>query len=182
MNGTKPSMVTPALVGGVILGVSSALPILEMLNCACCVLVIGGGVIASYLYIRDYPSHLPPVTYGEGALLGLLTGLIGGVVWAAVDIPLEYIKLQIGLGMMDMSEVHRALDNPEIPPFVREIVTRALQGGLGAGMILFQVITNLIISVIFATLGGILGVALFQKKVPPAPVQAQPQPPAPPTA
>ena len=42
----KPNIVTPALIGGVFLGITSALPILHYINCACCALVIGGGILA----------------------------------------------------------------------------------------------------------------------------------------
>ena len=180
MNEQKPPIVIPALIGGVFLGVTSALPLVEFINCACCALVIGGGALASVLYLRDYPSYLPPVSYGDAAVLGLLTGVIGAFVWTMVDVPLEFFKMQIGLGMMDMAEIREALDDPNIPPALADFLESFLsQGGMTLGMIIFSFIVNVIFSVIFATLGAIIGVAIFQKRpagsVPPA--APGPQPP-----
>lgn len=178
MNDQKPSIVVPALVGGVFLGVTSALPLVEFVNCACCALVIGGGILASFLYLRDYPNYLPPVSYSEAAVLGILTGVIGGLVWTMVDIPLELFKLQLGMGMADMSELSEVLDDPNIPPAAREILENFFaSGALTVGMIFLSVILNLLFGVTFAVIGSIIGVAIFQKR-PAAPVS--PSAPGPP--
>ena len=184
MNGRKPDLWTPALIGGTFLGVTSAIPILEYLNCACCMLVIGGGLLSSYLYLKRYPPELPPVTYGEGALLGLLTGVVGGVVWTLVGVPLQYIKMQLGTGVDELAQIQEALSDPRIPEGVGRILEGLFEGGLlSVGMILISVVRNFVISTIFATLGGILGIALFQKKSvpaatsPPPPSEAPPLPP-----
>ena len=184
--GKNPSKLAPVLIGGVFIGVTSALPILNYLNCACCILVIGGGVLAAYLYLRDYPAQLPRMTYGEGAWLGLQTGLVGGFVWSLVAIPLSYIKLRLGLEIAELAQLEEALSDPEIPPMVREVVQRLLeQGVLTAGVLVVSVILYLVVSCLFATLGGILGVAIFQKKAtPPAAMPIQdpaPTTPAPPS-
>ena len=86
MNPAQPSKTVPILAGGLFLGALSAIPPISFLNCACCILVIGGGFLASYLYMKDYPSDQPRVTYGDGALLGLLAGLFGAVVDTVISI------------------------------------------------------------------------------------------------
>ncbi len=180
MNEQKPPILIPALIGGVFLGVTSALPLIEYINFACCVLVIGGGVLASVLYLRDYPDYLPPVSYADAAVLGLLTGVIGGFVWTMVGLPLEFFKIQIGMGMADMSELSELLDDASIPPALRSLLDDFLaHGGMPLWMVVLSFILNLVRSVIFATLGAIIGVAIFQKKpagsVPPT--APGPQPP-----
>ncbi len=188
MNTQNPSKLAPVLIGGVFIGVTSALPILKYLNCACCGLVIAGGVLAAYCYLRDYPAQLPRVTYGEGAWLGLQTGLVGGFVWTLVAVPLQYIKIRLGLEIAEWVQLGEALSDPEIPPMVRDLVLWLLeQGVLTAGVLLFSVILYFVISALFATLGGILGVAIFQKTTtrPPTsmpvqdPAAATPAPPSP---
>jgi hypothetical protein len=47
MNPAAPKL-QPALFGGLFIGVLSALPIINIANC-CCLWVIGGGVLATYL-------------------------------------------------------------------------------------------------------------------------------------
>ncbi len=180
MNEQKPPIVIPALIGGVFLGVTSALPLIEFINCACCALVIGGGVLASVLYLRDYPDYLPPISYTDAAVLGLLTGVIGGFIWTMVDLPLEFFKMQIGMGMMDISELSEALDDPRIPPALQTFLADFIaHGGMTPGVIIFSFIMNLMFSVIFATIGAIIGIAIFQKRpaasVPPT--APGPQPP-----
>ncbi len=182
---TKPSIVTPALIGGVALGITSALPLVNLVNCACCALVIGGGILASFLYLRDYPPQLPDITYGDGAVLGILTGVIGGFVWAIVDLPLSFLKLRLGTGLGDLSQLHEALSDPNIPPALRDFLINALQGGAGTlGFVIFGVFVNLLVSVIFATIGAIIGIALFKKNrtYTPAPMPGPYPPPGPPRA
>lgn len=169
MNAEKPNRLTPVLIGATFLGVTSALPILEYLNCACCMLVIGGGILASFFYLRGYPPNLPPVTYGESARLGLLTGVAGGMVWTLVGIPLLYIKASMGLGMEETIALEDILSDPEIPEGLRVILEGLFdQGPLSLGIIFISVVTYFLLSTLFATLGGIIGLAIFQKKADPA--------------
>ena len=75
----------PALYGGLFIGVLSALPIVNMGNCCCCLWVVAGGALAVYLRQQNMPYA---VTSAEGALMGLLAGLIGGVIAALISIPM----------------------------------------------------------------------------------------------
>lgn len=175
MDQNKPSMLVPAAIGGAFLGVTSALPLIGALNCACCILVIGGGVLASHFYIRSYPRSLPPVSYGDGALLGVLTGLIGAAVWIAVEIPLELLQLRFlaGRGMMGGGIPEDVLNDPEVPVWLKEFLEGVFQGGgLSVIMIVAIVMSALTTSLIFATVGSILGVAMFgqRTKLPPPPL------------
>jgi hypothetical protein len=157
----KPNMIQAALIGGVFLGVTSALPIIEWFNCVCCLLLMGGGVLASFIYVRDNPIG---VTYGDGALLGLFTGLIGAIVWTVVEIPLTYFQLKFGMGMEDIAELEELLSDPDIPPFLQEFIVSILNSGaISPFLIFFTLFTHLVLAVIFATIGGIIGVALFQR-------------------
>ncbi|MEJ2079030.1 MAG: hypothetical protein P8020_09120 [Acidobacteriota bacterium] len=179
----KPNIVTPALIGGVFLGVTSALPILHYINCACCALVIGGGILASYFYLRDYPPQFPVANYGDAAVLGALTGVFGGIIWAIVALPLSLLELRLGPGMREMEQIRRQLDNPDIPPQVREFIVRLMEGGaFSLGVIVFQLAFDLIISVVFAVIGAIIGFALFQKRPRYTPPAYGPTPPPPPPA
>ena len=49
----------PALLGGVFIGVLSALPIVQLCNC-CCVWIVGGGALAAYLQQQNQPMPLSP--------------------------------------------------------------------------------------------------------------------------
>ena len=182
-----PSKMQPALIGGVILGVLSAVPFVNALNCFCCLWVIAGGVVAAYLYQKESPL---PVQYGDGAVLGLLTGLFGAVVEAIISIPFRLLGAELASG--SIQEALRELEsNPDIPPELVEFIRILMSGGAATGIISLAI--NLVIFAIFATIGAIIGVAIFSRskgdatppptaEAPTAPPPSAPPPPAPPAA
>lgn len=174
MNHDKPSKLAPVLAGGAFLGVTSALPVIGALNCACCLLVVGGGFLSTYLYLRDYPGHLPPATSADGALLGLLSGVSGSFIYTI-------LTALIGLDAGDIRAlVERLQSNPDVPPELIDILEKVQgTGAIGGGVIFAVLLFSLVVFSIFAMVGGILGIAVLQKKPPQAPPQqwSQQQPP-----
>ena len=74
---TKPSYGQPALIGGVVMGVLSALPLVNVFNVCCCGWVICGGVVAAYLLQQNSAEAItPPETTHrqQQALPTLITG------------------------------------------------------------------------------------------------------------
>src|SRR5215217_3548599 len=74
----------PALLGGLIVGLLSAIPIV---NYCCCIWAIGGGGLASYLYIKSSPTK---IAIGDGAMLGGLAGVIGALLYLIIGVPIAY--------------------------------------------------------------------------------------------
>ena len=157
----------PALLGGVFIGVMSALPIINAGNGCCCLWVLAGGALAVYLYQQNSPVSVPAA---EGALLGLLAGLIGGIIWVVLSIPIQML-----LGPMQADWMNQWMaGNDDVPPEAREMLERMMAGGA------FQIIgaiINIITSIIFGMLGGLLGVAIFKKTAPPQPPSVIPHDP-----
>jgi hypothetical protein len=138
----------PALLGGLIVGVLSAIP---FINYCCCIWSIGGGALAAFLYIK---SSSVPVKTGDGAIVGGLAGVVGGIIYLVIGLPIA-----IFFGMAAMEE---QLSNSGVHlPF--------------SGVILMIVasIVGAIFLALLATLGGVIGVAIFEKRkdggVPPPP-------------
>ena len=162
----------PALLAGAFIGVLSALPIINIGNCCCCMWVLAGGALAVYLRQQNHPVV---VDAAEGMLMGLLAGAIGGVVCAVLSIPLNMLT-----GPMQAEWMGRILEgNNDMPPEVRETVERFMTG---SGFALATGLINIVVFSVFGLLGGLLGVAIFKKNVPPAPPQVPPVPPQPPTS
>ena len=63
--GPAPAKFQPALLGGVTIGVLSALPVINLANC-CCAWILFGGALAAYLMQQNHPY---PVETGDGALI-----------------------------------------------------------------------------------------------------------------
>lgn len=166
----------PALYGGLVLGVLSALPIISAGNICCCLWILAGGALAAYLLQANQPT---PVSLGDGAAVGLLAGLIGGVVWQVLSIPIS-----IATGPLQAQLLERLLARAgEIPENVRPLLEAARQapsGGFMAVRFIVGLFFTLIVGGLFSAIGGLLGAAIFAKK--PEPPVVPPLPPTPPVS
>jgi len=110
---------------------------------------------------------MTPVTLGDGALVGLLSGGVGSVVYAMVTIPLEFVKSRLGFGLQELEQLEETLVDPKIPEAVRQMVRALFEGGtFSIGILFIELLFFMITALIFATIGGVIGVALFQKNSP----------------
>jgi len=169
----------PALLGGLFIGALSSLPIIEKGNLCCCLWVVTGGVLAAWLMQQNTPR---PVTLGEGAVAGLLAGLVGVV---AVAMFRGGLALVMGMPPV-VEELKRGMEAG-----ARDPESRAFVEGMGPMVLLgiFGVIFT-VVSMVMATIGGLLGALIFRRKpngaVPPPSsgplVPMPPMPPAPPPA
>jgi len=169
MNPAPPKL-QPALFGGLFIGVLSALPIISAGNC-CCLWVIGGGVLATYLLQQNHPY---PIATADGALVGLLAGLIGGVLGTLLSIPIEMM-----MGPMTKQFMEGLLSrSQDMPEETRRMLENLGSGGTGAAIIGLKLIFSVCVGAVFGMLGGLLGVALFKKKdLPPPPGTVEVLPP-----
>lgn len=146
----------PAFWGGLFIGVLSALPIVKFGNACCCMWVIAGGVLAAWVAQSNQPYT---VKAAEGALIGLLAGVIGALI--AFPINLLFADFERGWAL-------RFLENAdaEIPPELRSMLENAQAGAI---MQVFSFFTSIVVNAVFGMLGGLLGAALFKKNTPPPP-------------
>ncbi len=151
----------PALYGGLFIGVLSALPIINIGNC-CCLWVIGGGALATYLMQQNHPY---PIGAADGALVGLLAGLMGGVIGVLLSIPIEMAMGPLQQRLMQSL----ILSNPEVPPETKAMLENMAGRGTGVFLTGIKLILSTVIGSIFGMLGGLLGVALFKKPDAPPP-------------
>lgn len=169
----------PALIGGVALGFASGIPIINIGNCICCAWVIGGGVLATYLYLREAaPSAQPP--YGDTALVGALTGVVGAVVSSILSALFSMLFSSADV----FGQLATAMEGQDVPPEVQEMLANLGSGGGGCISFFISVIVLSIIYPIFAVVGALIGTAVFHKNAPQAPSYPPPgsaPPPPPPT-
>jgi hypothetical protein len=130
-----------AVIGGVVAGVLSGLPIIS----GCCFLwAIGGGFLAIWMYMKSSTS---PMMMGDAAKLGAVAGVVGAIISALLGIP--FMLLGIGSAAMNQS---------------------AANAGIGAGIMAVGGVVGLIIRAVFvigfAVLGAIIGNAVLGKNRP----------------
>ncbi|HEV2837471.1 MAG TPA: hypothetical protein VGW58_19270 [Pyrinomonadaceae bacterium] len=154
----------PALIGGVLLGLLSVIPFVNALNVCCCLWAILGGMLASFIYVKNSPV---PANAGDGAILGAVAGAIGAVISIILGIPINYAMgptmRNLILGLIENLDRQQA-----------DLMRRQLE--LSGESIASLIINALILAVllfIFSIIGGLLGVAIFEKRkggpVPPPP-------------
>jgi hypothetical protein len=161
----------PALLGGLFIGVLSALPIVSICNC-CCLWVIGGGVLAAYLDQQQDPL---PTTARRGAIAGLLAGVVGAVVWlmvaSVVNVLLEPLQDEMIAAV--------ARNARDLPPELRAWLDQLseTEPSLGASIFWFGVM--LFIGSALSSVGGAIAASYFRKDAPPALGGPIPPPPLP---
>ena len=129
----------PALLGGLIVGLLSAIP---FINYCCCIWSIGGGALAAYLYIKSSPM---PVSTGDGAMVGGLAGVFGGIIYLIIGLP---IAILFGMAAMQDQLTRSGVELP-----FSGVLLMIVSGIVGA-----------IFLAVLAALGGIIGVAIFEKR------------------
>jgi hypothetical protein len=146
----------PALIGGVILGVLSAIPLVQY---CCCIWAIGGGVLAVMMYVKKSPTK---VSIGEGAMVGAMAGVIGGII---------YFFLATLIGLLVGAAVYEA----QMRRFGSDVPLS------GMALIIVGALLGAIVLVALATGGGVLGIPIFEKRKdgdapppPPPPFGGQP--------
>jgi hypothetical protein len=150
----------PALIGGGALGLLlvftvliSAVPFLRFAGCCNCLWPIAGGLLATMLYVKGSPT---PATILDGTIVGALAGVIGGVIYLIIGLPITY--LMVGVEAMEMQMRQFGSDFP-----LTGVVLLLISGFVG-----------FVIFVVLSTIGGLIGVPIFEKRKetvapPPAP-------------
>ncbi len=153
MNDQRPGMFVPALIGGAAAGILSGIPIV---NCLCCLWIIGGAMLSAYLLIKDSPVAL---SAGDGVIVGIFSGIVAAIVEFIISIPFQAVTEKFMRNMIDrFSEYYE-----EMP---RGFESWFQEGAFETSFV--WAIIGLVISVVIfsalGALGGIIGISLFGKK------------------
>ena len=146
----------PALLGGLFIGVLSALPIVGLGNCCCCLWVVGGGALAAYLYQQQ--NQAVPITVVQGARVGLFAGVVGAFVWLAVHSALAPLEMRF---LEEAVRTARDLP-PELEGWLESVQSAGPTGNI------LEFLLRLILGSAVSALGGIAGASYFRNDVPPA--------------
>jgi len=152
MERRQPDYFVPALIGGLLAGVASAIP---FLNCLCCLWVIGGAMLSAYLLSERNPA---PLRTGDGLLVGVLSGIFGGVIHAILKIPFGPIYL-------DTSKRFLA----SLSRFVQEIPSNWEEqletiASLTPSLFVLDLLLSCLLFAFFGAIGGLIGISLYGQK------------------
>jgi hypothetical protein len=144
------------LVGGLAIALLST-SYIGLINCFCCAGIILGAMFG----VRHYTSlHGITIASGEGATIGALAGLLGGVIAFFLNLLLAAIGLDANEAIMN---VMLSIFRDYMPPEQYETFMEQRERSPGAGEYVFNFFLGITVSSIFGAIGGAIGAALFKK-------------------
>ena len=121
--------------------------------------VLLGGGMAAVMLTKQRPRG---ITYGDGAFVGVLSGLFGAVAGTVVQMSFRAIAARFFESQQQQLEEILRQIGAEGP--MRDWVLRAASGEISAATVLFTFFTNLLMFALFAMIGGILAIAILNKR------------------
>lgn len=162
-----PKRYFPSIVCGFGAAVLSSVP--EIKSLSCCLIIPAAAYLSLYLYVRSV-EYESPIKLNRALSFGLVTGLVAALFTTLFDLLITYIThtndlvtgLQYSKEFMEqfnpgpvMKTSFELMDN-----MVKEIQ----QNGFSALYSVLISITNVIIFSIFGMLGGLLAMAIYNKR------------------
>ncbi len=132
--------VLKAVLGGIIGGILSAIPVLNILNCCFCLLNGAGAALGVSLHCRSDPNVR--MSLGQGAISGAISGLVAAGIATVANVIVSFV-----LGSM-MASMFRSLGLP------REITNQMLDTSFLS--IMTSACLNVVLFTVFGALFGML--------------------------
>jgi hypothetical protein len=167
----KPDKMIPALYGGIIMALISAIPVINLVNCLCCAGILLGGFLATMFYKNNFTPDTPPFTSGDCMAVGALAGVVGAI--AGTILSLLIVALFGNVAREMAMDIIKNL-GVAIPPEVLDKMEESMQEGATAGAMLFQFFIALLVDTLFGLLGGLIGYSVFKSKQPVMPPPSMP--------
>ncbi len=151
------------VLGGVVSALTDALPLLNLINCLCCLGIASGGAVAVFYYQRYLPPDVPMISTPQAVQMGLMAGIIG----ALAAFVFHYIMYQM-IGNWQVEWILNTIENLDDVPAVWENIYEELQGEeyqVFAGWAIL--IRSLILFPIFTVSGALITRRILLKRRPP---------------
>jgi hypothetical protein len=180
-----PSKIKPAIIGGAIMAATSVIPYLSLVNCACCAGIMLGGLASVYFYLRELPPDEPPLQTKHGLILGAFAGIFGALMETFITVIIikilsksyfDQIYFEIEKNITDMEsqgqEIPKLLG--QIQDALRVLIQEISETGFSLLLTVLMLVFNTMKDVLFGLLGGLIGIAVLQKKIKTIPPPQEP--------
>ncbi|MBI4546492.1 MAG: hypothetical protein HY707_00820 [Ignavibacteriae bacterium] len=157
----KPDKKIPALYGGIIMGLISAIPFVNIINCLCCTGILLGGFLAVMFYKNNFTPGTPPFTAGDCLAVGALAGIVGAVVDTVLS--LMFLAIFGDVTQQYILDLIRNMDI-QVPEEFYELFEEAMRQEMAGFAIIMNFFFALILDVLFGLLGGLIGYSVFKPK------------------
>lgn len=157
----EPDRSQPALIGGLIVGILSVLPLVQAANICCCLWGWVGGAITVKLYIDRSAQR---VGWADAARVASIAGLLGAVIRIFIGTPIELATFPASLRAME--ELAKGMADPQKQRLL-EMVSKLQDLSTAQALLQFLLPASVLGAMVlfaFTVLGGLLGVALYEKR------------------
>jgi len=152
--------VQPAIAGGLLLGLLSSLPIIDLANFIFGLWILAGGALTTHLLLKQRPSG---ISYGDGAFGGVLSGFFGAVVATIMLIPSKLYFVADWEIVRQQAELQMS-KTPEAAGPMLDLFLRAMSPEVSFATEMFWFFLYGFFFSLFAMLGGILMVWLSNRR------------------
>ncbi len=152
-------IINAAIIGGLTAALLSTTPIVNLINCLCCVGIIFGGAMGLFYYARSGPEPelLTPPT---AVTVGIVTGLFG----AFFAVGLEWIYFEL-FGPWQIEFAREILEKmDDVPVYLEDMlydIEAQVATGFNWGAVLLE---NLIVLPVFCLVGSMIARVFINKK------------------
>lgn len=174
----KPNKLRIALIAGVVMGVVSSTPGVNLINCCCCAGIWLGGFFAMYFYKQQFVEGMEPLESSDALIVGLMSGVAAAftstIVAVLILVILGPVEAEFIRSLME-KVIDRLAENGSIPSDtvdqLREQFERSVKDSARVSGVFGNLFVTLIVYPIFSILGALLGYTVFRPKNPPVPTQ-----------
>ena len=165
----KPDKLRVSLIAGTVIGLVSAIPGLNLINCCCCAGIILGGVLAVYLYKQEHVEGAPPMESSDGLILGVTAGVVSAFTTTLLNLLIMVLFGDVASEFL-RSFTDQILEKANLPPDTIEQLRSQIDASMDEAKtfmgVMKELLFNLLIHPLFAMLGGLIGYSVFKPKKP----------------
>ena len=169
----KPDKTIPAIYAGIIMGLATSVPFLNLINCLCCAGFLLGGILGVMFYKNNFTPDTPSFTVGDCMAVGALAGVVSAVISTFLSV--IFVKLFgniMGEFLMDLLKNM----NVEIPDEAWRAIEESVNTAASPLAIIVHLFSSLVLDSLFGLLGGLIGYSVYKPKQQVMPPPPMPQP------
>ncbi len=151
-------IITAGIVGGFVAGTLNSIPVLNFINCVCCLGIMLGGAVSLFYYDRSFQiqEYINPAI---AVTIGISSGLFG----AFFSLFIDWI-IYVNFGHWEIEFMQQLIDNmDEVPPILDEMfyeLEEELKSGFLWGSVLLR---NLLLMPVFCLVGSLITRVILNK-------------------
>lgn len=151
-------IIMAGIIGGMVTGVLNSIPVLNFINCFCCLGIMLGGAVALLYYDRSFlmKDYISPA-------LAITVGIASGLIGAFVSLFVDWL-IFMNFGHWELEFMKNVMDNmDEVPPILDELFYE-LEDELKVGFIWGSILLrNLLLMPVFCLIGSLITRVMLNK-------------------